>query len=127
MEFSRRECWSGYLFSSPGNLQPGIKPGSPALQANLYHLSHQEGKDPVFKEQAMIGDQHKHLLWPHYTPKSRQNTILEAIPTLHLRGSGFGDHVPEHVSSTAGTPIQHHRTPTTNRGFLGSCASVTRR
>ena len=35
MEFSRQEYWSGLPFPSPGNLpNPGIKPGSPALQAD---------------------------------------------------------------------------------------------
>ena len=35
MEFSRQEYWSGYPFPSPGDLpNPGIKPGSPGLQAN---------------------------------------------------------------------------------------------
>ena len=35
MEFSRQECWSGLPFPSPGDLpDPGIKPGSPALQAD---------------------------------------------------------------------------------------------
>ena len=35
MEFSRPECWSGYLFSSPGDLpNPGIKPRSPTLQVD---------------------------------------------------------------------------------------------
>ena len=34
MEFSRQECWSGLPFPSPGDLpDPGIKPGSSALQA----------------------------------------------------------------------------------------------
>ena len=34
MEFSRQEYWSGLPFPSPGDLpNPGIKPGSPALQA----------------------------------------------------------------------------------------------
>ena len=33
--FSRQECWSGLPFPSPGHLpEPGIKPGSPALQAD---------------------------------------------------------------------------------------------
>ena len=33
--FSRQEYWSGLLFPSPGDLpNPGIKPGSRALQAN---------------------------------------------------------------------------------------------
>ena len=34
MRFSRKEYWSGLPFPSPGNLlDPGIEPGSPALQA----------------------------------------------------------------------------------------------
>ena len=42
MEFSRQECWSGLLFPSLGNLpNPGIEPGSPALQADSYHLGYQ--------------------------------------------------------------------------------------
>ena len=33
--FSRQECWSGLPFPSPGDLpDPGIKPWSPALQAD---------------------------------------------------------------------------------------------
>ena len=41
MGFSRQEYWSGLPFPSPGDLpNPGIKPGSPALQADslLYEL-----------------------------------------------------------------------------------------
>ena len=35
MGFSRQENWSGLLFSSPGDLpDPGIKPRSPAFQAD---------------------------------------------------------------------------------------------
>ena len=35
MEFSRQEYWSGLPFPSPGELpDPGIKPRSPALQAD---------------------------------------------------------------------------------------------
>ena len=35
MEFSRTEYWSGLPFPSPGDLpNPGIKPRSPALQAD---------------------------------------------------------------------------------------------
>ena len=35
MGFSRQECWSGLPFTSPGALpDPGIKPGSPALQVD---------------------------------------------------------------------------------------------
>ena len=36
MGFSRQECWSGLPFPSPGDLpNPGIKPGSPELQADF--------------------------------------------------------------------------------------------
>ena len=42
MEFSRQECCSGLPFPSPGDLpNPGIKPTSPALQADSLLLSHQ--------------------------------------------------------------------------------------
>ena len=35
MEFSRQEYWSGLSFPFPGDLpDPGIEPGSPALQAD---------------------------------------------------------------------------------------------
>jgi len=36
VEFSRQEYWSGLPFPSPGDLpDPGIEPGSPALQADV--------------------------------------------------------------------------------------------
>jgi len=36
MEFSRKEYWGGLPFPSPGDLpDPGIEPGSPALQDSL--------------------------------------------------------------------------------------------
>ena len=36
MGFSRQEYWSGLPFPSPGDLpDPGIEPGSPALQADV--------------------------------------------------------------------------------------------
>ena len=45
--FSRQEYWSGLPFPSPGNLpDPGIEPGSPALQADSF-LTELPGKPPV--------------------------------------------------------------------------------
>ena len=47
MGFSRQECWSGLPFPSPGDLpDPGIKPGSPALQVDSL-LSEPPGKPCV--------------------------------------------------------------------------------
>ena len=44
MGFSRQEHWSGLPFPSPGDLpDPGIEPGSPALQADAL-LSETPGK-----------------------------------------------------------------------------------
>ena len=38
MGFSRQEYWSRLPFPSPGDLtNPGIKPGSPALQPDALH------------------------------------------------------------------------------------------
>ena len=46
MDFSRQEYWSGLPFPSPGDLpDPGIQPGSPALQADSL-LSELPGKPP---------------------------------------------------------------------------------
>ena len=46
MGFSRQGYWSGLLFPSPGDLgDPGIEPGSPALQADAL-TSEPPGKDP---------------------------------------------------------------------------------
>ena len=43
MEFSRQEDWNGWRFPSPGDPpDPGIKPGSSALQADS--LSEPPGK-----------------------------------------------------------------------------------
>ena len=42
MGFSKQEYWSGLPYSPPGNLpNPGIRPRSPALQADSLPLSHQ--------------------------------------------------------------------------------------
>ena len=49
MEFSRQEYWSGLPFLSSGDLpDPGIKPGSPALQRDSL-LSEPPGK-PILEK-----------------------------------------------------------------------------
>ena len=45
MGFSKQEYWSGLPFPFPGDLSdPGIKPGSPALQADAL-LSEPQGNE----------------------------------------------------------------------------------
>ena len=47
MRFSRQEYWSGLLFLSPGDLpDPGIEPGSPALEADAL-ISEPAGKPRI--------------------------------------------------------------------------------
>ena len=47
LEFSRQEYWSGLPFPSPGDLpNPGIKPGSPSLQADS--LSSEPPGKPIY-------------------------------------------------------------------------------
>ena len=61
MEFSRQEYWSGSPFPSPGDLpDPGIKPGSSALQA-----------DSLPSKQA--GKPHSHLKYSHLDRRQTEN------------------------------------------------------
>ena len=49
MELSRQQCWSALPFSSPGDPpNPGIKPGSPELQADSL-LSELPGINSIVK------------------------------------------------------------------------------
>ena len=51
MEFFRQECWSELPCSPPGDLpNSGIKPTSPALQANSLPLSYQGSPRYVYME-----------------------------------------------------------------------------
>ena len=48
MGFSRQEYWSGLPFPPPGDLpDPGIKPGSPAFQADTL-TSEPQGKPYIY-------------------------------------------------------------------------------
>ena len=48
MGFSRQEYWSGLPFPSPGDLpDPGIEPGSPALEADALN-SEPPGKPQLY-------------------------------------------------------------------------------
>ena len=60
MEFSRQEYWSGLPFPSPGDLpDPGIEPGSPALQADALQ------SEPPGKSNFCCFEDEKHGCW-HY-------------------------------------------------------------
>ena len=63
MEFSRQEHWSGFPFPSPGDVpDPGIEPGSPALQAASLPSepqSNHKGRDKEGKNKEVTNFQKK--------------------------------------------------------------------
>ena len=65
MGFSRQEYWSGLPFPSPGDLpDPGIEPGSPALQANAL-TSEPPGKQETSNDLSIRGDE-SYLINKHF-------------------------------------------------------------
>ena len=84
--FSRQEYWSGLPFPSPGNFpNPGIEPGSPALQANAL-TSEPPGK--------LVNKLH-HAPASRHTKRGRlragalsASTAKRSYPTSEVRGSG---------------------------------------
>ena len=86
MGFSRQEYWTGLPFPSPGDLpDPGVKPRSPALQADFLPLSHQGSPQRVYPEQNMVsapsvkgkGDTHS-------SNQNIINNILKAVETYRM-------------------------------------------
>ena len=70
MGFSRQEYWSGSPFPSPGDLpDPGIKPKSPALQADAL-TSEPPGKPDIKKG------------WQEYTEELYKKDLMTQITTM---------------------------------------------
>ena len=66
MGFFRQEYWSRLPFSSPGDLpNPGIEPGSPALQADAL-LSEPPGKLQHFTYVLSLGISNRRLNFKKY-------------------------------------------------------------
>ena len=71
MEFSRQEYWSGLPVPYPGDLpKPGIKPGSPARQADTLPY------EPLGKPNNVWGFQFFHILAITYCPAFLITTML---------------------------------------------------
>ena len=82
MRFSKQECWSGLPFPSPGNLpNPGIEPGSPALQADTL-LSEPPGKPLYIHTHAYYA-----LKWdsnnPYLIGMAWMNTYIFCVDTIY--------------------------------------------
>ena len=81
MEFSWQEYWSALSFPSPGDLpDPGIKPRSPALQADFfYHLSHQGKPNIIYSIIQIL----KKATVPFLLVHSGQLSYFCILPDLH--------------------------------------------
>ena len=82
MGFSRQKYWSGLPFPSPGHLpDPGIKPGSPALQADF--LPPQPPEEPVRQNSQLITARHSYFV-PLYLLKTGSISITFILNLLPL-------------------------------------------
>ena len=82
MEFSRQEYWSGLPFPSPRDLpNPGIEPGSPALQADTL-LSEPPGKPSVISKATT-------KLYKEHVTQRNQRSQWHPTPAL-LPGKSHG-------------------------------------
>ena len=78
--FSRQEYWSGLPFSSPGGFpNPGIKLGSPALQAD-FSLSHQG----ILEQTKCAGFFFFNIRMEHYASLGRNDVLTQAPAWMHL-------------------------------------------
>ena len=76
MGFSRQEHWSGLPFPSPGDLSnPGIKPPSPAWQADSVPLSHLGSPTTI----------HTKSLDSHFTLRLVQGSVRSMVSKLKIR------------------------------------------
>ena len=87
MKFSRQEYWSGLPFPSPGDLpNPGIKPGSPTLEADSL-LPETPGKPLSY---TILQPKHRHRSHPATLSPSGSHTPHPTKPALlHLPLSHF--------------------------------------
>ena len=80
MGFSRQEYWGGLPFPSPGDLpNPGIEPGSPALQTDTL-LSEPPGKPNQFSSVQSLS--RVWCLWSHESQHARP-PCLSPTPGVH--------------------------------------------
>ena len=96
MEFSRQEHWSAQPFPSPGNFSdPGIKPGSPALQADS--LPSEPAGKPI---QGMYSQMVIPVLGTKQTLSERQWLFSQLPPSQMIPRSS----ILQHTTDLSGGP-----------------------
>ena len=106
MGFFRQDYWSGLPFPSPGNLpDPGIQPGSPALQADsllteppgkplllLSHFSHVQFFETVARQAPLSMGFSRQECWsglPFPSPGDLPNPGIELLYLLHWQADSL--------------------------------------
>ena len=86
MEFSRYEYWTGLPFPSPGDLpDPGVEPGSPALQVDSLPSELPGGKTSKPYIASLVAQRLKRLLalWKTWVRSLGQEDPLEKEMATH--------------------------------------------
>ena len=97
MEFPRQECWSGWPFSSPGDLpDPGSEPGSNLgllhWQAELLPLNHWAAcLSSTWSQKQTLSHSGILVLMPEAWSRGRRGSLLCSEPSQHLSSSCFYD------------------------------------
>ena len=100
MEFARQEYWSGYPFLSPRNLpNPGIKVGSPALQAGFFYWM---SRVCVCVCVCVCVYLHRHIYIPAFLVAQR----VKCLPTMRetwIRSLGWEDNLEKEKATHSRT------------------------
>ena len=97
MGFSRQEYWSWLPFPSPGDLpDPGIEPGSPALQANTLPSEHCPTNSNQLQFSSVQSLSHVRLFVTTWTAACQASLSIT---------SSFGDASPKPMSIESVMPI----------------------
>ena len=104
MEFSRHEYWSGLPFPSPEDLpDPGIEPGSPALQADAL-TSEPPSVSGLSREAGMnTFPEKENEIWDYVSPETRGKREMMEADTKVLAFPSLGLSFQERVEIYRGT------------------------
>ena len=122
MGFSRQEYWSGLPCPPPGDLlDPGIKPGSPALQADSLPLSHLGS--PLTVESVQFSSVVSNSVWPHGLQHARLPCTLptsrarsNSCPVVGNKGRLLPLKEKQSMTPQRSTPKKQERSPYNEKG-----------
>ena len=114
MRFPRQKYWSGFTVPSPGNLpDPGMEPGSPALQADSFP------SEPPGKRSKLTGINRKlrchYMLCVAGVNREIYATVYSGASNIHMHHSNR----PQSKRVCSDGRLQNHCTKQFHQGFSG--------